>query len=135
MASPQSYGVGDQVQVRYRANGPADSAAVDRGLWNWTYAVILGVIGLPPVWLIRKLSSWKPPPSPAYEIGMEFFEAHQAEFGSRYSGKVIAIKGRAVIGVYEDSETAIKETQQQHSPGTFIVLKVEPGGTYKLIRT
>ncbi|HEY4039131.1 MAG TPA: DUF3592 domain-containing protein [Burkholderiaceae bacterium] len=45
-ASPPLYRVGEAVQVLYRADSPARSAIVDRGIWNLLPAFIFAAIGL-----------------------------------------------------------------------------------------
>ncbi len=57
----------------------------------------------------------------------DYYRANQAEFVEKYEGKVIVIKNRTVLGVYEDQATAVAETKKTHELGTFLVQKVEPG--------
>ncbi len=57
----------------------------------------------------------------------EFYLAHQGEFVNQYNGKVVVLKGHAVIGVYDDQATAVFETQKTEELGTFRELKAECG--------
>ena len=56
-----------------------------------------------------------------------YYLAHQDEMVEEYNGKFIVIKDEKVLGAYDDELTAISETQQAHSLGTFLVQKVSPG--------
>lgn len=61
----------------------------------------------------------------------DYYIANQADLVKKYNGKVIVIKNREVIGVYENQSTAVSETARKHELGTFLVQKVEPGrGAY-----
>ena len=57
----------------------------------------------------------------------EYYLSKQSDMVKKYNGKVIVIKNKTVIGVYENQLQAIKETQKTHKIGTFLVQKVEPG--------
>lgn len=56
-----------------------------------------------------------------------YYIAHQAEFVEQYEGKVLAIKDRKVLGVYDDELTAVTETKKSHDIGTFFVQRVSKG--------
>ena len=57
----------------------------------------------------------------------EYYLAHQDEIVAKYNGRVVAIKGRQVLGAYDDQITAIRETAKTQELGSFIVQKVSPG--------
>ena len=61
------------------------------------------------------------------EAEFQYYLEHQAELAKKYAGKVIAIKGAEVVGVYDDESSAISETQETHELGTFLVQKVGQG--------
>jgi len=61
------------------------------------------------------------------EQEFQFYLDHQDELVKKYRGKVIAIKGDRVLGVYDDEIEAIQKTAQDHELGTFLVQKCEPG--------
>ena len=54
----------------------------------------------------------------------EFYLENQSDLVADYDGKVIVIKDRAVIGVYEDELTAVTASQAEHALGTFLVQRV-----------
>ena len=61
----------------------------------------------------------------------DYYLAHQGELVKQHNGRFVVIKGRGVIGVYDDIGTAVRETAKTHEMGTFLVQKVEPGeGAY-----
>ena len=61
----------------------------------------------------------------------DYYLAHQEELVRKHNGKFVVIKNLAVIGVYDDQDTAISETTKAHELGTFLVQKVEQGpGAY-----
>ena len=57
----------------------------------------------------------------------EFYLAHQEEMVEQYDGKVIALKGGRVLGVYDSELAAVTELQKSHELGTFLVQRVTPG--------
>ncbi len=57
----------------------------------------------------------------------EYFVEHQDQLVLKYGGKVIAIRGRRVVGVFTDELTAVTETAKKYALGTFIVQRCEPG--------
>ena len=61
------------------------------------------------------------------EKEFKYFLDHHKELVRKHKGKCVVIKGREVIGVYDDEVEAIRETQLKHELGTFLVQKCEPG--------
>ncbi len=57
----------------------------------------------------------------------EYYLAHQEEFVRQYDGKVIVLKDHKVLGVYDDTLSAVTSTQLEHKLGTFLVQKVTAG--------
>lgn len=57
----------------------------------------------------------------------EFYLEHQDEMVTRYNGRVVAIKGHEVLGVYDDASKALAETRKAHALGTFLIQRVSPG--------
>ncbi len=57
----------------------------------------------------------------------EYYLENQEDFVQKYRGKFVVIKGREVIGVYEDEIEAISKAREHHEVGTFLVQKCEPG--------
>jgi hypothetical protein len=144
-SKPASYSVGEKVRVRYRAGGPAESAAIDRGIWNWTGPAVFGLVTLLcTLFAIKLLRVRDERPSPitlggqgaatdqlgrvAIPLGADFnyYLAHQSELVSKYGGKSIAIKGGEVIGVFDDPQRAVEETQKYHALGSFLVINAQP---------
>ena len=52
---------------------------------------------------------------------------HQKELVKKHNGKVLAIKGEKVIGVYENEQNAVQETSKTEKLGTFLIQLCEPG--------
>lgn len=61
------------------------------------------------------------------EEELAFFIAEQKALVAKYGGKVLALKGKAVIGVYESMMDAYLETQNEHALGTFMIQPCEDG--------
>lgn len=57
----------------------------------------------------------------------EWFLEHQPELVTRYNGRYVVIKDRAVLGAYDTDIEAVTKTSAEHEVGTFIVQKVTPG--------
>lgn len=58
---------------------------------------------------------------------LAFFVANQERLVNEHQGKVLAIKGSEILGVYETPLQAYLETKRQHEPGTFMIQLCEPG--------
>ncbi|MBU0607077.1 MAG: hypothetical protein KKI08_04285 [Armatimonadetes bacterium] len=61
------------------------------------------------------------------EREFQYFLDHQKELVARYRGKVLVIKDEQVIGTYDTALEAVRETSQEHEPGTFLVQECKPG--------
>ena len=61
------------------------------------------------------------------EREFRYYVVHQDELVARYSGKVLAIKNQAVIGVFDSEADAVYETARTHEMGTFLVQRCEAG--------
>ena len=59
----------------------------------------------------------------------DYYLEHQDEIVEQYNGKFVVIKGRVVIGAYDDELEAVETTQKEHEVGTFLVQFVSPGDT------
>ena len=57
----------------------------------------------------------------------EFYLANQDDMVAKYDGKVIALKNKEILGVYDDELTAIAEIRQSHKLGTFLLQRVSKG--------
>lgn len=55
----------------------------------------------------------------------EYYLQNQKELAQRYNGKVLAIKGQAVIGVFDSELEAVQQTSENHELGTFLVQKCD----------
>ncbi len=58
---------------------------------------------------------------------LEFFVANQEGLVEKYRGKVLVIKGKEILGVYDTPLEAYLETQKQYEPGTFMIQPCQPG--------
>ena len=61
------------------------------------------------------------------EREFDYYLQHQKELVQKYNGKVIVIKGQAVIGVFDSELEAVQKTSKTEELGTFLVQKCEPG--------
>ena len=57
----------------------------------------------------------------------QYYLENQDEFVKKYNGKVLAIKDKAVIGVFNNEIEAITEISKKHEIGSFLVHKCGPG--------
>lgn len=55
-----------------------------------------------------------------------FYLENQTELGEKYEGKVLVIKRKEVIGVYEEKKRAVEEALKEHELGTFLVQECSP---------
>ena len=54
-----------------------------------------------------------------------FFRENRESLERRFGGKVVVIKGRKVVAVYENLATAQREAAREFLPGTFLVQRIE----------
>ena len=52
-----------------------------------------------------------------------WYRNNQSKLAEQHEGKVLVIKNRGVIGVFDDKIKAIKKTALEHDLGTFLVQK------------
>ncbi|HOW52855.1 MAG TPA: hypothetical protein PLV42_12525 [bacterium] len=57
----------------------------------------------------------------------KYYLEHKNELVKKYNGKVLVIKDRKIIGVYDSEIEAVQETAKTHPLGTFLVQRCEPG--------
>lgn len=60
---------------------------------------------------------------------------HQDEYVEAYDGKVIVLKDKKVVGVYNSVGQAYWGAQEDYELGTFLIQKVSPGDTDTTVRT
>jgi hypothetical protein len=63
------------------------------------------------------------------EKKFDYYLAHQDELVEKYANKVIVIKDKEVIGVYDTDLEAVTETAKEYELDTFLVQKAEPGSS------
>ena len=61
------------------------------------------------------------------EKEFQFYKDHQEELVGKFNGKVLAIVGKEVLGVYKNETEAYTETKKKHDPGTFLIQRCLPG--------
>jgi hypothetical protein len=59
-----------------------------------------------------------------YEQENAFYEANRVQLREQYLGKELVIVGDKIIGVYDDLDTAVDETEKTRPLGTFCVKSV-----------
>jgi hypothetical protein len=62
-----------------------------------------------------------------FQEELEFFKNNQAALVEKYGGRVLAIKGDKVLGVYNSALDALKETTKEHKLGSFMIQPCHPG--------
>ena len=61
------------------------------------------------------------------EKELNYYIKHQDELVEKYEGRVIVIKGHEVLGEFDNELEALEETSKDHKPGTFFIIRCEPG--------
>lgn len=61
------------------------------------------------------------------EKDFQYFLKNKKELVEKYNGKFIVIKNQQIIGVYGSEVEAVTETEKEHTLGSFLVQKCEPG--------
>jgi hypothetical protein len=62
-----------------------------------------------------------------FENELQFFIANQDDLVRKHRGKVLVIKGQAVVGVYGNPLEAYLQAQKEYDVGTFMIQQCEPG--------
>jgi len=57
----------------------------------------------------------------------EYYLANQEALVAKYKGKVLVIRDRAVVGVYESESEALEAAARKYELGTFLIQRCEPG--------
>jgi hypothetical protein len=65
--------------------------------------------------------------SKTFEAELRFFIDNQEELVKKFAGKVLVIKGKTLLGVYNSSLEAYSETLKSHKVGTFMIQPCMPG--------
>lgn len=58
---------------------------------------------------------------------LDYFVAHQEELAQQYFGKILVIKNKTLIGVYDNVLEAYLESQKENELGTFMIQPCERG--------
>ena len=61
------------------------------------------------------------------EEEFKYFKSHQDKLVRRYDGKVLAIKGKEVVGVYETEMDAYTDGKEKFGLGSFLIQKCLSG--------
>ena len=56
----------------------------------------------------------------------DYYSEHRAELLEKYKGKVLVIKGQAVIGVFDSEMEAFQKASQTHELGKFLIQECDP---------
>ncbi len=67
--------------------------------------------------------------SDVLEKEFEFYLANQDEMVDKYDGKVVAITGGVVVGVYDSELAAVTDLRKTNKLGTVLVQKVTAGAS------
>jgi hypothetical protein len=59
-----------------------------------------------------------------YERENAFYEANKAQLREKYLGKELVIVGEEIIGIYDNLDSAVDETEKIRPLGTFCVKSV-----------
>lgn len=62
-----------------------------------------------------------------FQDELAFFISHQDELVKKYEGRILAIRGTELLGVYNDALHAYLETAKKYEPGTFIIQPCQSG--------
>lgn len=59
---------------------------------------------------------------------LDFYRRNQAELVKRHMGKILALRGGEVIGVYDGKVDALRDMKARNlEPGSFLIIKCTPG--------
>jgi len=61
------------------------------------------------------------------EKELQFFKENQALLLEKYNGKILVIKDKKVVGVYDSEIDAYSESKDKFELGTFLIQKCIPG--------
>ncbi len=61
-----------------------------------------------------------------------YYREHQAELARAYPGKILTIKGHAVVDVHDDLGEAYVDALKEHELGTFLLQHVYEAGNEQL---
>lgn len=56
----------------------------------------------------------------------KYYKDNQEMFLKEYEGKVLVIKGKSIVGIYDDEAVAYKDSISKYKLGTFLIQKCVP---------
>ena len=61
----------------------------------------------------------------------EYYLENQKKLAKKHENKILVIKGKQVIGVYDSKKEALEETVKDHDLGTFLIqlCSIDPNST------
>ena len=62
-----------------------------------------------------------------YMAEFEYYKTNQKELVKKYGGRIIAIKGCSVVGVFSSDIEAITEMEKKYALGTFMIQRCADG--------
>jgi len=62
-----------------------------------------------------------------FQEELEFFKENQINLVNQYGGKILVIKGKKLMGVYNNTIEAFNEAIKKYKPGSFMIQPCEPG--------
>ncbi len=62
-----------------------------------------------------------------FQTELQYFIDHQDELVAQYRGRVLAIQGQQILGIYRSALEAYLETLKTQAPGSFMLQPCEPG--------
>lgn len=63
----------------------------------------------------------------ALEQEFEHYLAHREELAAKHAGKVLAIKGQGLLGVFDSEREAIMALSSDHSMGSYLLQRCTAG--------
>jgi hypothetical protein len=69
------------------------------------------------------------------EKEFEYYLEHQDELAKEHAGKVLAIVGEDVVGVYDTELDAYTDLKTKYEPGTFLLQRCTPGAVEQVFHS
>jgi hypothetical protein len=62
-----------------------------------------------------------------FDTEFSYFKEHQEELVAKYNGRVLVIRGDAIVGVYDHALDAYLKSAKEYELGTFMIQPCAPG--------
>lgn len=62
-----------------------------------------------------------------FETELKYFIENQTQLVKKHAGKILVLRGKSVVGIYDDALEAYVDSKRKYQPGTFMIQTCSAG--------